>query len=88
MWIFEYRKVSCLYILIELSSPRKVSTNDLDYSHASYMKLSWLGHASYVECIVFVNQCKVALNGYALKDFMNLLVMHRMDACGKFEQML
>ena len=23
MWMFEYRKVSCLYILIELSSPRK-----------------------------------------------------------------
>ena len=25
MWIFEYRKVSFLYILIELSSPRKAS---------------------------------------------------------------
>ena len=24
MWIFEYRKVECLYMLIELSSPRKV----------------------------------------------------------------
>ena len=24
MWMFEYRKVSCLYMLIELSSPRKV----------------------------------------------------------------
>ena len=48
MWIFEYRKVSCLYILIELSSPRKVSTDDLGYSNASYMKWSWLGHAWYV----------------------------------------
>ena len=33
------------------------------------MKYSWLGHAWYVECIVFLNQCKVALNGYALKRF-------------------
>ena len=33
-----YRKVSCLYILIELSSPRKVSIDDLDYSNAFYMK--------------------------------------------------
>ena len=38
MWIFEYRKVSFLYILIEFSSPRKVSTDDLDCSNASYMK--------------------------------------------------
>ena len=29
-----------------------------------------------VECIVFLNQCKVALNGHALEDFMNLVVMH------------
>ena len=66
-----------MYMLIELSSPRKVSTDDLDYSNASYMKQSWLVHAWYVECIVFLNQCKVALNGCALKkDFMNLVVMH------------
>ena len=56
-------------MLIELSSPRKVSTDDLDYSNASYMKYSWLGHALYVECTVFLNQCKVALNGYASKRF-------------------
>ena len=45
--------------------------HDIDYSNASYMKWTW-----YVECIVFLNQCKVALNGYALKYFMNLVVMH------------
>ena len=33
-----YRNMSCLYMLIELSSLRKVSTDDLDYSHAFYMK--------------------------------------------------
>ena len=44
------------------------------------MKQSWLGHAWYVEGIVFLNQCKVALNGYALKIFMNLVVMYWMDA--------
>ena len=36
--LHSYRKVSCMYILIELSSPRKVSIDDLDYSNASYMK--------------------------------------------------
>ena len=36
--LHSYRKVSCLYMLIELSSPRKVSTDDLDFSNASYMK--------------------------------------------------
>ena len=80
MLLHSYRNVSCLYMLIELSIPRKVSTNDLDYSNASSMKYSWLGHAWYVECIVFLNQCKAALNGYALKYFMNLMVMHLMDA--------
>ena len=37
------------------------------------------------ECIVFLNQCKVALSGYALKDFINLVVMHWMDAYEKYE---
>ena len=50
-WVFEFHTafiekgvmhVLCCY---ELSIPRKVSTNDLDYCHASYMKQSWLGHA-------------------------------------------
>ena len=38
MWIFEYIKVSCLHILIELSIPRKLSIDDLDCSNASYMR--------------------------------------------------
>ena len=39
MWVFEkcVMLVLCCY---ELSSPRKVSTDDLDYGHASYMKQS------------------------------------------------
>ena len=28
------------------------------------------------ECIAFMNQYKVALSGYALRDFINLVVMH------------
>ena len=44
MWVFEFYTTFiekcamhelCCY---QLSSPRKVSTDDLDYSHASYMK--------------------------------------------------
>ena len=44
MWVFEFHTafiekcvmpILCCY---ELSIPRKVSTDDLDYSHASYMK--------------------------------------------------
>ena len=58
MWMFEYRNVSRLYILIELSIPRKVITNDLDYSNASYMKWTWLGHAWYVECME-MNACDI-----------------------------
>ena len=54
MWVFEFYTAFiekgvmhelCCY---ELRSPRKVSTDDLDYSHASYMKQSQLGHAWYV----------------------------------------
>ena len=41
-----------------------------------------------VECTVFLNQYKVALSGYALRDFINLVVMYWMDACEKLEQML
>ena len=36
--LHSYRNVSSLYMLIELSSPMKVSTDDLDYSNASYMR--------------------------------------------------
>ena len=68
--LHSYGNVSCLYMLIELSSPRKVNTDDLDCSNASYMKYSWLGHAWYVECIVFLNQCKVTLSGYGLKNIL------------------
>ena len=54
MWIFEcYTNFIQKYVMhvlccYELSSPKKVSTDDLDYSNASYMKQSWLGHAWYV----------------------------------------
>ena len=54
MWAFEFytvfieKGVMAVLCCYELSSPRKVSTDDLDYSHASYMKQSWLGHAWYV----------------------------------------
>ena len=82
MWVFKIFTTfiqKCVMPVLccdELSNSKEVSTDDLDYSNASYMNQSWLGHAWYVECIVFLNQCKVALNGYALKDFMNLVVMH------------
>ena len=38
------------------------------------------------ECIVFMNQCKIALSGYALKDFINLVVMHMksMSKCCRY----
>ena len=44
MWIFEcyttfiYKYVMPVLCFYELSSPKKVSTNDIDYSNASYMK--------------------------------------------------
>ena len=41
-----------------------IYVDDIDYSNVPYMKWTW-----YVECIVFLNQCKVALNGYALRRF-------------------
>ena len=47
----------------------------LDHSNAPYMKYSWLGHNTF-ECIAFMNQYKVALSGYALRDFINLVVIH------------
>ena len=28
-----------------------IYVDDIDYSNASYMKWTWLGHAWYVECI-------------------------------------
>ena len=40
-------------MLNELSSPSKVSTDDLDYSNASYMKWTW-----YVEFIE-MNACDI-----------------------------
>ena len=50
-------------------------TGGIDYSNASYMKWSWLGHSMF-ECVVFLNQYKVTLSEYALRDFINLVVMH------------
>ena len=53
MWVFEFytafieKGVMLVLCFYELSIPRKVSTGDLDYSYASYMKQSWLGHAWY-----------------------------------------
>ena len=38
------------------------------------------------ECIVFLNQYKVALSGYALRDFINLVVMHWMSAYEKLSK--
>ena len=58
----------CCY---ELSIPNKVSIDGLDYSNASYIRYSWLGHSMF-ECIVLLNQYKMALSGYALRDFINL----------------
>ena len=52
-----------------------MTTGGIDYSNASYMKYSWLGHNMF-ECITFMNPYKVALSGYALRDFINLVVMH------------
>ena len=64
-----------VYVDYELSNPKKVRTGGRDYSNASYMRRSWLGHGMF-EFIVFLNQYKVALSGYALRDFINLVVMH------------
>ena len=44
MWVFEFyttfieKRVMPVLCYYELSSPRKVSTDDLDYSRGSYMK--------------------------------------------------
>ena len=54
MWIFEcytiFIQKYVMHVLCgyDLSSQKKVSTDDRDYSNASYMKQSWLGHAWYV----------------------------------------
>ena len=63
-----------VYVDYELSNPKKVGTDGLDYSNASYRRQSWLGHSMF-ECIVYLNQYKVALSGYALRDFINLVAM-------------
>ena len=63
MWVF---KIQATFVQ---KCVMPVYVDDIDYSNVSNMKQSWLGHAWYVECIVFLNQCKVALKGYALKRF-------------------
>ena len=35
-----------------------IYVEDIDYSNASYMKWTWLGHAWYVECIE-INACDI-----------------------------
>ena len=55
MWVFEFYTafiqkcvMPVLCAVMSLSITKKISTNGLDYSNASYMKQSWLGHAWYV----------------------------------------
>ena len=63
MWIWECRKVSCLYMI-----------NDIDYSNASYMRYPWLGHGM-VECISIPESMQGSVEWTCIKKILWILLL-------------